>query len=148
MERLTIEHLASYLPYSVKVCLSADYSEANGDTFTLATDNIDIVEANPKSHKLILRPLSDLTKEIEHNGFKFVPVEVIKKEYLHPVKWGSGHIGTGIIYENKMLNMCFIDNEIVGECPLMIYTKLISWHFDVFGLVRKGLAIDINTLNK
>ncbi len=25
--------------------------------------------------------------------------------------------------------------------------KLLEWHFDVFGLIEKGLAIDINTLN-
>jgi hypothetical protein len=24
--------------------------------------------------------------------------------------------------------------------------KLFEWHFDVFGLISKGLAIDINTL--
>jgi hypothetical protein len=27
-----------------------------------------------------------------------------------------------------------------------IYQKLFKWHFDVFGLIEKGLAIDINTL--
>ena len=25
--------------------------------------------------------------------------------------------------------------------------KLLEWHFDIFGLIEKGLAIDINTLN-
>ena len=27
-----------------------------------------------------------------------------------------------------------------------LVSKLIEWHFDVFGLIEKGLAIDINTL--
>lgn len=36
-------------------------------------------------------------------------------------------------------------DEIVHESYLLMQ-KLIEWHFDVFGLIEKGLAIDINTL--
>lgn len=32
--------------------------------------------------------------------------------------------------------------------PYTIVQKLIEWHFDVFGLIEKGLAIDINTLEQ
>ena len=28
------------------------------------------------------------------------------------------------------------------------WQKLFEWHFDVFGLIDAGLAIDINTLEK
>ena len=30
--------------------------------------------------------------------------------------------------------------------PYWIMEKLFKWHFDVFNLLEKGLAIDINTL--
>ena len=36
-------------------------------------------------------------------------------------------------------------------CKITLYDgiceKLFEWHFDVFGLIEKWLAIDINTLN-
>ena len=31
--------------------------------------------------------------------------------------------------------------------PKNDYEKLFEWHFDIFGLIEKGLAIDINTLS-
>jgi len=31
---------------------------------------------------------------------------------------------------------------------LQLFEKLFEWHFDVFGLIEKGLAIDINTLKQ
>lgn len=33
------------------------------------------------------------------------------------------------------------------HCPIKIWDELLSEHFDVFGLIDKGLAIDKNTLN-
>ncbi len=34
------------------------------------------------------------------------------------------------------------------NCPYEVMEKLLSWHFDVFSLIEKGLAIDINTLTQ
>jgi hypothetical protein len=72
--KLELKHLAAYLPYKVKFLWKGIYSvnflsvrvikrlEDKGDDF------------HYKDIKPILRPLSDLTKEIEHNGEKFVPI--------------------------------------------------------------------------
>lgn len=38
--------------------------------------------------------------------------------------------------------------EYLQGCCYSYVQKLLSEHFDVFGLIEKGLAIDINTLNK
>lgn len=76
--------------------------------------------------KPILRPLSDLTKEIDVNGDVFVPLDVLA--YL---------FGNGFLYFNP--------NEISKQ-PYEQIQKLLEWHFDVFGLIEKGLAIDINNL--
>lgn len=83
---------------------------------------------------LILRPLSDLTKEIEINGEKFVPMIEIKNLEL---------------YSHYELEDFIINNFKYGSIESLSYQllcQLFSWHFDVFGLINKGLAIDINTL--
>lgn len=78
---------------------------------------------------LVLLPLSDLTKEIEHNGEKFVPMDILYNEFSQ--------------YD------CFeFDNINVLNNPYNQIQNLLEWHFDVYGLIEQGLAIDINTLNK
>ena len=39
-----------------------------------------------------------------------------------------------------------IDKELTSEIMWYEWECLFEWHFDVFGLIEKGLAIDINTL--
>lgn len=34
-----------------------------------------------------------------------------------------------------------------GHAPYEVWNEYVKEHFDVFGLIEKGLAIDINTLN-
>lgn len=75
--------------------------------------------------KLLLRPLSDLTKEIEHNGEKFVPCEFF------------------VISVENMLKKSDVDLDCI---PYNVIKKLLEWNFDIFGLIPHGLAIDINTL--
>ena len=91
--------------------------------------------------ELILHPLSDLTKEIEHKGEKFVP---------------SYKLGVDRGFEfYKPSNF---DLEINFETPnystqidlftgFLIVQKLIEWHFDIADLISKGEAIDVNTLD-
>ncbi len=67
----------------------------------------------------ILHKLSDLTKVIEHNGEKFVPRN---KFYGNPLDYK------------------------IRENSYDVVQKLIEWHFDVYNLIDKNLAIDINTL--
>ena len=88
--------------------------------------------------KPLLRPLSDLTKEIEHGGEKFVPIEWLldnrdvdaEYDFISALEddWASA--------EDKMI-----------FAPFSIAQKLFEWHFDVFGLIEKGLAVNINTLS-
>jgi len=64
--KLQIKHLAPYLPYKILV--------GDGRTpFELTRRNLSNVYQYIT--EIYLRPLSDLTKEIEHNGEKFVPIE-------------------------------------------------------------------------
>ena len=103
--------------------------------------------------RLFLRPLSDLTKEIEVNGEKFIPIDKIKAELLG-VDWmvfGESEYGWNGFIDKSMSSQVnhipiFMGNEIMGECNYFIYQKLCEWHFDIFGLIDAGLAVDINTV--
>lgn len=90
MEKLKLKHLAGYLPYKLRgfaihennenvlltglghrlgVTVDCNFTHKYGFT----GKNFGIGNFKP-----ILRPLSDLTKEIEHNGEKFVALEKLK----------------------------------------------------------------------
>lgn len=112
----------------------------------------------------ILYPLSDLTKEIEHNGEKFVPiVELAKVAGLSPRKI-SEISNNKVICDNKgwrsFSEFSFNYNSFHIACfrngnlaymdwnidQIKLFQKLIEWHFDIAGLIEKGEAIDINTI--
>lgn len=80
------------------------------------------------NYKIVKHPLSDLTKEIEVNGEKFVPL----KKMGYNVSWYGWDF-----YKINILEQKYSDIQ-----------KLLEWHFDIYGLIEKGLAIDINTLKK
>lgn len=85
------------------------------------------------SIKLILRDL-DLTKEIEHNGEKFVPRTIINI-------LSKSKIGASMYFIEK----CLESNKLEG-LPFWVIQKLFEWHFDVEGLIEKGLAISYNEI--
>lgn len=137
--KLELKHLAPYLPYELKIrcgeisrpILTCAYT----NEFEIAIKEVFINSA----YKPILRPLSDLTKEIEVNGKKFVPIEFFKQEYTdHRVKFESPDC---IILEDDYS----LEQNVLGA-PFAIIEKLFEWHFDVFGLIPLNLAININTL--
>lgn len=139
MKKLELEHLVPYFPYKVK----GIRQDGGKEIYTLSSiyykdsavvwkpDNFGDSTMIPMC--LILRPLSDLTKEIEVNGKKFVPVEYFEDKY----------------YTLDLHKQCLklLENENwINQSDYMLIDYLFSWHFDVFGLIEQGLAIDINTL--
>jgi hypothetical protein len=90
--------------------------------------------------KLHLHPLSYLTKEIEINGEKFKPFDKLGEQFGRTKFISINHDGE-LLFKGK--NECYIfGKKDVLEC----YDMLSEWHFDIFGLIPEGLAIDINTL--
>jgi len=84
-------------------------------------------------HQPILRPLSYLTKYIEYNGERFIPFDELMKysdyeDYLDMVIQDKYELNTPVRW------------------PYELVQKLFEWHFDLFGLIEKGLAIDINEI--
>jgi hypothetical protein len=137
--KLEIKHLAPYLPYGLKgtfrVGDALPHLVSVADEVRQKELNVSNVEFFLLHCKPLHRPLSDLTKEIEHNGERFVPIEKLK--CLHPMIWFNGdRFVAGI----RGLN--------IDEIPLNVANSLFEWHFDVFGLIDSGVAIDLNTIQK
>lgn len=140
--KLKLEHLALYLPYRLKVKVEdykCDYVgrefdeviglhqwDKSGLLWSVLTDG----GAKPSVEKVkpILRPLSDLVKEIEVNGEKFIPFDLLDNYHnFSTMRWSD------------------IEAD-PTRYPFTIVQKLFEWKFDVFGLIPQGLAIDINKL--
>lgn len=119
--------------------------------------------------KPYLRPLSDLTKTIEINGKKIIPVvEFLKIVYYtkNPITYDDGvfditengkviTINTiyntrfEFSYENNInFNLsCVLElRDITTHNHLQAFQKLVEWHFDIANLIDKGEAINVNTL--
>lgn len=144
MKELKLEHLAPYLPYDLKIThvgqpeVMYTMNTIINSCFIGDHSNLDD-EYNTKLYliKPILRPLSDLTKEIEVNGKKFVPAEYLWMCDI--AEWKSFEIyGKIPDYWDACMKV------IPYETEYRTMQKLFKMHFDVFGLIEKGLAIDIN----
>lgn len=118
------EFMAFSFPYNLQV----EWIRTDDNTKQISSWNIfDAPFFYKKEFKPILRNLSDLTKPIEHKGDKFVPAVRLSdyyRDYPHEVK---------------------LDIE-CQNISLEHALKLIEWHFDLFGGVDNGEAIDVNTL--
>ena len=138
---LSAVHLAPYLPYGLKLQYVVREKVEKTGIMKKIIHNEDetnptkvSIDWNDAEHiwmfKPILRPLSDLTKEIEHNGGKFVPID------YNAFRESKEHL---IEFQNKFAHYKSVKYGIIE--------RLLEWHFDVFGLIDSGLAIDINTLS-
>lgn len=145
--KLELKHLAPYLPYGIKLI-------AHGDVCNVAymsTKRIAFIEINGCGDvrkcrwdlingkiKPILKPLVDLLETVEHRddyiaGWKFIEMQL-----------GGYNCGA---YEEYM--SIFIDDICPSraiQAPYEIFALLLEYHFDVFGLIDQGLAIDVNDL--
>jgi len=179
--KLELKHIVGYLPFG----LSAEYKEYLDDNKTDlgAFSTVEITGVDFHHNKIlirngfvterdsikpILRPISDLTKEIEVNGKKFVPiVEIIKKVSLidlsdcfFDVFFEDGHYSVNAETANRsrVLDCIYFDGNIFsaidngGDFDYLnpqteAYEFLDKLHFDwKYSLIEKGLAIDINAL--
>lgn len=133
--RLELKHLSCYLPYGLKYkATEYNYNNVIDTLYSLKTlsssDEFGVDGYTSNWIKPILRPLSDLKKEIEVNGVRFVPLVEL---------FGSWAILSG--------NVDVMSKVDLNSRSFNTTQKLLELHFDVFGLIEKGLAIDINTLN-
>lgn len=136
MEKLTIKELAPYLPYGLKGRVDKETylqeeNERIGElkTIDLADHNYELAVYGELGYflcdisdfKPLIRPLSSLTEEM---------MARLSKEFDMP-----------------MIEHCLIEQnftpEYIKTFRFEVVQKLIEWHFDVFGLIDRGLALPI-----
>lgn len=146
MEQLQINHIAPYLPYGLKCQIDLGQNEI------IVTDSWGLKTGSdyPASYynegkryglmlsqiKPLLRPLSDLYKEIDGE----IPVDIIfPKEYYSLIDFYEEHNR-----ENQIQS--FIKDGLNWCETYSFWEYLLSKHFDVFSLIDKGLAINLNSI--
>jgi len=152
-----LKHLAPYLPYGLKVYYEDRIAEITSfylpsgkrdkDLWIVSLEDTEDDElscsVNFKQVKPLLHPLSSLTKEIEHNGEKFIPLDRLTEIFG----------GRKVKYDECCFYVThkkgFLDaRETTDEIPsyfnqLDAFNKLFEWHIDLFGLIDEGLAVEI-----
>lgn len=141
--KLEIKHVAPYLPYGLKaICyyttpprveqITSVFVYQDKNDFDLSTPDSDYYNVSTEDDfemKLVLRSLSDLTKEIA------------EKIGLDEITRGS----ILFLYESSKLS--HNPSDLVLKMTMYSHVNLLlKHHFDVHGLIEAGLAIDINTL--
>lgn len=122
--KLELKHLAPYLPYGIQIetvilAYTGNPPEPSHDEYGSTELTLKNIEQHLKyGFRPILRPLSDLEKHSPELIGEFNLNGLPKKEM-----------------------------DCVAGCSYEFVIELFKRHFDVFGLIEKGLAIDINTLD-
>lgn len=139
-DKMELKEIAPYLAYGLWV-VSPDGK--SGDVASIGNLNSegdeDLCNGWGTHHpikliKPILRPLSDLAKPCLEGGK--IPIEETGYCSIEDCRGEDGVIDE------------FTTTHIFKYMPYRFVEKLFKWHFDVFGLIEKGEAIDINTINK
>lgn len=168
--KLELKHIVGYLPYGLKINLTRKFFERNNVDLirsTFAYNNITkeyYIMRNSVTYGLehiipLLLPLSSLTKEIEHNGEKFVPIIKLYAisnglNWAKEVSLGNtntewwcyhkNNINTvfGYNIDNGFYHRGLLEELVIVRNQLELWQKLYEWHFDIFGLIELGLALD------
>lgn len=131
------EFMAMSLPHGLKIILSTQNRNYKMNTiypysYQLAHDSYKNNAGKVDLCVPILHPLSALVKEIEHNGEKFVPARKLFEN--------------GNSTWNEIDSVLIDVQDYVDKIDFWSAMLLIEWHFDIAGLIEKGEAIDVNTL--
>lgn len=172
--KIELKHLAPYLPYRLNcygqgeviegtesdenpipklltiIGLDANWVTVEGIRITV-DESIMIEDCMP-----ILRPLSDLTKEICHDNKNFTPIkslqfsesEIIVTEYRSNLNEKANTITITYKLMGDVFTDFIVNRDTVENTDYKYVKLLLEWHFDIFGLIEQGLAIDINSLSK
>ena len=148
---LKSEYIAPYLPYDLQVLFEKEYfstlklvsdvhfsaRDHNGGEFRTGY----FVNDEFRNWQLVLRPLSQLFEEIEVNGKRVIPINMLMQFWEMPPV-GTQEYSYKEQYFYKMLECVDLNCIRYGQ-----YQMLLSWHFDIFGLIKNGLAVDMSQVN-
>ena len=137
---LEVKHLAPYAPFGIKVFLGKtekDLTAISIDSkFVFVTQwggSREKQMAGIENIKPIFRPLSE-----------FGNSDDLRKvhEFIGLGKWCEAY---DQYFDAWFNDACSVD-KLVLQCPYDVLQYFFSNHYDVFGLIKEGLAIDVNTL--
>lgn len=144
LNMIEVKHILPYLPYRLKVMVEDNIHELKGihvnpdiNTYYLMLD----MKESILPFKLILRPLEDLSKYGEMN-----------EHHINMLMGKNNDYGNVILDFNVDLDLLCVCKEGNSEFYLNFKTiekfrdLLLSAHYDIFGLIDQGFAIDINTI--
>lgn len=159
MEKLTIQHIAPYLPYGLQVQISKQ--PLRGEIHKLAGILYDglvrlgeggmygFPQRDFESIKPILYPISCLTKNIQHEGREFCPLIELAKIAFGYDDWEieddyAIYGSLDFMYEDGSFTA---DRWEAVDVPnqYQLFQKLAEWHINFVG-IPEGLYIDKNTL--
>ena len=144
-KELTIEHLAAYLPYGVSVsCCFLEGTKTIVPRLFVTVNpwsdmrkGVSIGQVSHYSGKLLLRPLSQLTEVIEHNGNQLCPIEWLEDRYYT--------LGLHKECERLLENG---GHKWINHMSHLLVIHLLEWHFDIYGLLDSGLAEPIPSIEQ
>lgn len=161
MEKLSISHIAPYLPYGLKCQIDLGQNEI------VVTDSWGLKTGSdyPASYydegkryglmlsqiKPLLRPMSSLYKEIDGEvGI----VEIFRMFGIYHenirvtncgLKYNDG--AEWLLFDWSYSAQSFIDSDGGIYLNMESLTYLFQHHYDVFGLIGQNLAIDLNSIS-
>lgn len=155
--KLELKHLATFLEYRLKVNVAGFRKGSETLVVGLNLGGKVIFGTGGwawlSQVKPILRSTSQLTDRITHNEKTFIPlIELAKQAYPSLTGWqiGSGtkrqyeaicSKGNIFQYRDGLFSKHGITNQLPNQLPLL--EKCREWHFDLDGLIEKGLAVEI-----
>lgn len=137
MNKLKLEYLAPYLHY--KLLFFVDFKD--GETSALELEGLTNSEIfldgydsnyNNDNAKPILRPMRDISNYIDELQL----VDSFHTHYCHTTNTIKLYPDGG--FDN--VEWAYLTDNYI------LLNKLFELHFDIFGLIEKGLAVDINKI--
>ena len=143
--KLELKHIAPYLPYGLEMAYRSHKTgiyEPRGKLVGVTNHSFEthpvrlLIEGMDFEHiwmfKPILRPMSDITKS-------FYEISYIDYLWFKVIGTDSDCFDLVEFYE-----LCELG--VIDRLPIIVFSQLLEWHFDVFGLIKQGLAVDVNSL--
>lgn len=141
MKTLELKDICGYLPYGLRIMRSPTNVPVVAELLDIRKDFTILGAGHIDTYRAVLRPMSDLTKEITHKGEKFVPMVELGECANVEVE-----VADFEFKRDKVVDVLF-HNILSGErSSIIIFDKFHEWMFDYRGLISAGLAIDVNTL--
>jgi hypothetical protein len=158
---LTLTDIAGYLPYGLKLLdrkrgmttvwewQSAACCDWNGE------EKVEMISGEKYSEELvmaspILRPMSDLAREITHKGKTFIPIECIAEMTREDGK--DSNWTYDLINWFGEYDPIWSTYELLMALPewliISVIDKLCEWMFDYRGLIDAGLAVSVHDLKQ